>query len=115
MRKYKLDELPQLFNIFLGDMSFVGPRPDVSGFADKLQGHDRRFLLLKPGITGPASIKYRNEELLLASVQDPEAYNSNVIWPDKVSINLHYMENWSLISDFVYIFLTIFPQKIYVN
>ena len=66
LRKYKLDELPELWNVLIGDMSFVGPRPDVPGYADKLEGEDRRILLLKPGITGPASLKYRNEEELLA-------------------------------------------------
>lgn len=108
IRKYKLDELPQLINILLGDMSFVGPRPDVPGFADKLVGPDRRVLLLKPGITGPATIKYRNEERLLALVPDPEQYNSDVIWPDKVSINLRYLDSWSLASDIRLIVRTFF-------
>ena len=71
LRKYKLDELPELWNVLKGDMSFVGPRPDVPGYADKLEGHDRNILKLKPGITGPASLKYRNEEELLAIIEDP--------------------------------------------
>lgn len=72
LRKYKLDELPELWNVLIGDMSFVGPRPDVPGYADKLEGDDRRMLLLKPGITGPASLKYRNEEELLAEQENPK-------------------------------------------
>ena len=75
LRKYKLDELPELWNVLIGDMSFVGPRPDVPGYADKLEGDDRRMLLLKPGITGPASLKYRNEEELLAEQENPQIYN----------------------------------------
>ena len=86
LRKYKLDELPELWNVLIGDMSFVGPRPDVPGYADKLAGEDRKILLLKPGITGPASIKYRNEEELLAQQIDPIKYNDEVIFPDKVKI-----------------------------
>ena len=74
LRKYKLDELPELWNVLVGDMSFVGPRPDVPGYADKLMSDDRRMLLLKPGITGPASLKYRNEEELLAGQADPQKY-----------------------------------------
>lgn len=90
LRKYKLDELPGLWNVLIGDMSFVGPRPDVPGYADKLTGEDRLILNLRPGITGPASIKYANEEELLASVENPKQYNDEVIYPDKVKINLHY-------------------------
>ena len=78
LRKYKLDELPELWNVLIGDMSFVGPRPDVPGYADKLEGEDRRMLLLKPGITGPASLKYRNEEELLAKQENPQEYNDKV-------------------------------------
>ena len=84
LRKYKLDELPELWNVLIGDMSFVGPRPDVPGYADKLEGENRRVLLLKPGITGPASLKYRNEEELLAQQEDPQKYNDEVLFPDKV-------------------------------
>ena len=84
LRKYKLDELPELWNVMVADMSFVGPRPDVPGYADKLVGEDRVVLYLRPGITGPASLKYRNEEKLLASVENPQKYNDEVIFPDKV-------------------------------
>ncbi len=106
-RKTKIDELPQLFNVLLGDMSFVGPRPDVPGFADRLEGADRIILGVRPGITGPASLKYRNEEELLAKQKDPERYNREVIWPDKVAINKAYIEEWSLRKDIGYIVKTI--------
>ena len=106
-RKYKLDELPQLFNVLIGSMSFVGPRPDVPGYADHLQGEDRVILSLRPGITGPASIKYKDEESILAAVDDPEAYNDRIIWPDKVRINREYLNNYSLLRDLRYIFQTI--------
>jgi len=79
-RKYKIDELPQLINILKGEMSFVGPRPDVPGYADKLTGEDRIILEVPPGITGPATLKYRNEEEILAQVENPQWYNDNVIW-----------------------------------
>lgn len=107
-RKYKLDELPQLLNVLTGDMSLVGPRPDVPGYADRLEGSDRIVLLLRPGITGPASIKYKDEESLLAAVKDPVSYNDKVIWPDKVRINKEYFANYSLLLDVRYIFQTIF-------
>lgn len=106
-RKTKIDELPQLFNVLMGQMSFVGPRPDVAGFADQLQGEDRLILTVRPGITGPASIKYRDEETLLAKQANPEQYNQQVIWPDKVKINMQYVKNWSLLSDIRYIYQTI--------
>lgn len=99
LRRYKLDELPQLWNVLRGDMSFVGPRPDVPGYADQLQGEDREMLLLRPGITGPASLKYRNEEEILASVPDPERYNDEVIFPDKVRINRYYLHHYSFWTD----------------
>ena len=108
LRKYKLDELPELWNVLVGDMSFVGPRPDVPGYADKLVGEDRVILKLRPGITGPASLKYRNEEELLAGVDDPQSYNDTVIFPDKVRINKEYYYNWSFRKDVRYIFQTIF-------
>lgn len=108
LRKYKLDELPQLFNVLAGSMSFVGPRPDVPGYADRLQGEDRIILSLRPGITGPASIKYKDEEVILAAVDDPETYNDRIIWPDKVRINREYFNNYSLLRDLRYIFHTIF-------
>ncbi|MCQ2256439.1 MAG: sugar transferase [Bacteroidaceae bacterium] len=107
LRKYKLDELPELWNVLIGDMSFVGPRPDVPGYADKLEGEDRLILKLRPGITGPASLKYRNEEEILAKVDDPQKYNDEVIYPDKVKINLDYYYNNSLIGDVKLIIQTI--------
>jgi len=108
LRKYKLDELPELWNVLIGDMSFVGPRPDVPGYADKLKGEDRLILRLRPGITGPASLKYRNEEEILAQVDDPIKYNDEVIYPDKVRINLDYYCHHSLIGDLRYIVETVF-------
>jgi len=108
LRRSKLDELPQLFNVFIGNMSFVGPRPDVVGYADKLEGEDRVILSVKPGITGPATLKYRNEELLLAQQSDPKEYNDSVIWKEKIRINRSYVENWSFLRDLNYIFKTIF-------
>ena len=107
LRKYKLDELPELWNVLIGDMSFVGPRPDVPGYADKLQGEDRLILKLKPGITGPASLKYKNEEEILAQVEDPQKYNDEVIYPDKVRINLDYYYHHSLLGDIKLIIKTV--------
>lgn len=107
-RRTKIDELPQLLNVLLGDMSFVGPRPDVPGYADMLQGDDRKLLLLRPGITGPAQIYFKNEEALLAEQVDAIAYNDNVIWPKKVEINNEYVENYSFVKDLKYIFSTVF-------
>lgn len=106
-RDYKLDELPQLINILKGDMSFVGPRPDVKGYADVLKGDDRLILTIKPGITGPAQLKYRNEEDILSQVEDAVWYNDNVLWPDKVKINKEYIMNWSFKKDIQYIIQTI--------
>jgi lipopolysaccharide/colanic/teichoic acid biosynthesis glycosyltransferase len=103
LRNTKIDELPQLFNVLMGDMSFVGPRPDVEGYADKLEGDDRMILSIRPGITGPASLKYKNEEALLAKQKDPKYYNDTVIWPDKVKINKEYIQNWSFKKDLQYI------------
>lgn len=107
-RKYKLDELPQILNILSGNMSFVGPRPDVPGYADCLQGEDRIVLKLKPGITGPASIKYKNEEKILAAQTNPQEYNDTIIWPDKVQINKTYYNNYTFSKDIKYILQTIF-------
>ena len=107
LRKYKLDELPELWNILKGDMSFVGPRPDVPGYADKLIGKDRDILQLKPGITGPATLKYRNEEELLAQQANPQQYNDEVIFPDKVKINLEYLRHHSFWGDIRIIIQTI--------
>ena len=108
LRKYKLDELPELWNVLIGDMSFVGPRPDVPGYADKLEGEDRLVLKLRPGITGPASLKYANEEEILAQVANPQQYNDEVIFPDKVKINLDYYYNHTFIGDIKLIFQTVF-------
>ena len=108
LRHSKVDCLTELINVFIGQMSLVGPRPDVPGYADQLQGDDRRILQLHPGITGPASIKYRNEEELLAQQAYPKWYNDNVIWPDKVKINLDYLDNWSFFGDIRLIFQTVF-------
>ena len=110
LRKYKLDELPELWNVLIGDMSFVGPRPDVPGYADILEGNDRRVLELKPGITGPASLKYRNEEEILAMQDDPIKYNDEVIFPDKVKINLRYLDNWSFFEDIKIIIYTVLSK-----
>ncbi len=125
LRKYKLDELPELWNVLKGDMSFVGPRPDVPGYADRLQGDDREVLLLRPGITGPASLKYRNEEEMIAeyvaqaktqgdfrSEQEIALwYNDNVMWPDKVRINCYYYRHYSFVKDIQMIFCTVLGRK----
>ena len=108
LRKYKLDELPELWNVLIGDMSFVGPRPDVPGYADSLQGEDRLILKLRPGITGPATLKYANEEEILATVNDPIKYNDEIIFPDKVRINLNYYYHHTFLGDIKLIFQTIF-------
>jgi lipopolysaccharide/colanic/teichoic acid biosynthesis glycosyltransferase len=109
LRTYKLDELPQLWNVLIGKMSFVGPRPDVEGYADRLTGENRKILELKPGITGPASLYFRDEERVLAKVENPREYNDTVLWPKKVALNLDYYNNWSFWKDIGYIFITIFP------
>lgn len=137
LRKYKLDELPGLWDVFIGKMSFVGPRPDVPGYADKLQGEDRDVLKLRPGITGPASLKYRDEEEMIADFvskvklgdndikekysevdftgkTDTEIavwYNDNVIYPDKVRINLYYQRNYSFVKDIKMIICTILGKR----
>lgn len=112
MRKYKLDELPGLWNVLKGDMSFVGPRPDVPGYADKLEGEDRKVLLLKPGITGPASMKYANEEEILALQEDPVKYNNEIIYPDKVRINLEYLKHQSFWLDIKIIVYTVLGKDL---
>ncbi|MBO5631732.1 MAG: sugar transferase [Aeriscardovia sp.] len=111
LRKYKLDELPELWDVLIGNMSFVGPRPDVPGYADQLQGNDRRVLELRPGITGPASLKYRDEEELLAKVDNPVVYNDTIIFPDKVRINLYYLEHYSFAKDIQIILCTVFGKN----
>ena len=108
LRKYKIDEVPELINVLVGDMSFVGPRPDVPGYADLLKGNDRNVLKLRPGITSLASVKYSNEEQLLMVQKDPIAYNNDVIFPDKVRMNLNYYENNNIWIDIKIIFATLF-------
>jgi len=107
-RKTKLDELPQLWNVLVGNMSFVGPRPDVPGFADALTGDDRIMLTIRPGITGAASLVFKGEENILANLDDPEKYNREVIWPEKVRLNIDYINNYSLLLDVKLILKTIF-------
>jgi len=108
LRNFKLDELPQLWNVIIGDMSIVGPRPDIPGYADQVVGEDRIILSIRPGITGPATLKYKNEEALLAAQSDPVHFNDTVIWKDKIEINKKYIENWSLKGDVKFILKTIF-------
>lgn len=133
LRRYKLDELPELWNVLVGDMSFVGPRPDVPGYADRLQGDDRRILKLRPGITGPASLKYRDEEEMLADVDEKlrkngeikladghvirtvQEYNDKIIFPDKVRINLYYLDNYSFIKDIQMIVCTVLGRNMRYN
>lgn len=111
LRHYKLDELPELWNVLKGDMSFVGPRPDVPGYADQLNDDDREVLQLRPGITGPASLKYRDEEDLLAEQVDPQRYNDEVIFPDKVRINRYYLHHYSFVKDIQMIFCTVLGRR----
>jgi lipopolysaccharide/colanic/teichoic acid biosynthesis glycosyltransferase len=108
LRRSKIDELPQLINILKGDMSFVGPRPDIPGYYDKLKGEDRKLLQLKPGLTSEASIKYANEEEILASQINPLKYNDVEIFPDKVKMNLEYYKNQCFLLDLQIIMKTIF-------
>ena len=107
LRRFRIDELPQLVNVAAGHMSLVGPRPDVPGFADLLEGDDRLVLSVRPGITGPATLKYRHEAEILASVDDPESYNREVIFPDKVAINRRYVEEYSFGKDLEYLAQTL--------
>ena len=111
LRRWKLDELPQLWNVLRGDMSLVGPRPDVPGYADRLTGDDREILRLRPGITGPASLKYRDEERLLAMQADPVRFNDEVIFPDKVRINLYYLRHYSFAMDLKMILCTLTGRR----
>ena len=122
LRRYKIDELPELWDVLIGNMSFVGPRPDVPGYADQLEGDDRVVLEMRPGITGPATLKYSNEEKIIEEyVKQAKAngdqrteeeialwYNDEVIYPDKVKINLDYYRNYSFWKDLIIIFKTIF-------
>jgi lipopolysaccharide/colanic/teichoic acid biosynthesis glycosyltransferase len=107
-RRYKIDELPQLVNILLGDMSFVGPRPDVRGFADELEGEDRIILSVRPGITGPATLRFRNEEQMLQDSDDPERYNLEVVFPEKVKLNVEYIRDYRLWRDLTILWTTLF-------
>jgi len=111
LRKYKVDELPELWNVLKGDMSLVGPRPDVPEYTERLKGEELRILDLRPGITSPASIRYANEEVLIASASDPHKYYNEVIWPDKVRLNLEYANNRSFFGDLIIIFDTIFKRN----
>ena len=127
LRHYKIDELPELWDVLIGNMSFVGPRPDVPGYADKLKGSDRDVLKLRPGITGPATLKYRLEDEMIADYvaaslakgdQRPTQeiaveYNDMVIYPDKVRLNCHYYRNYSFIKDIEMIFATVLGKKIH--
>ncbi len=118
MRRFKIDELPQLFNILAGSMSFVGPRPDVPGYYDVLQGDDRRLLQLRPGLTGPASLKYANEEAILAAANDPVYFNDHIIFPDKVRINRAYQEHagfWLDIKIILYTLMRKLPKEDYLQ
>lgn len=129
LRHYKLDELPGLWDVLIGNMSFVGPRPDVPGYADQLQGDDRRVLSLRPGITGPATLKYRLEDEMISEYVakkraegDKRAmqeiaveYNDTVIYPDKVRLNLYYLDNYSFVKDFQMILCTVFGKKMEYN
>lgn len=107
LRRTKIDELPQLLNVLKGDMSLVGPRPDVQGFADQLTGEDRIILSVRPGITGPATLHYRNEEQLLARQTDPVRHNREVLYPEKVRINRKYIQNYHFATDLKYIWYSI--------
>ncbi|MDE6717443.1 MAG: sugar transferase [Muribaculaceae bacterium] len=115
LRKYKLDELPELWNVLIGDMSFVGPRPDVPGYADRLTGNDREVLSLRPGITGPASLKYRDEEEILSMTENPKEYNDTVIFPDKTRINRHYLHSHSFLVDMKIILCTVLGRRMKYN
>ncbi len=129
LRHYKLDELPGLWDVLIGKMSFVGPRPDVPGYADALQGDDRRVLALRPDITGPATLKYRLEDEMIAQYVDDcqkngdqrdsqviaVEYNDNVIYPDKVRLNLYYLDHYSFIKDIQMILCTVLGKKMKYN
>lgn len=110
-RKTKIDELPQFLNVLIGNMSVVGPRPDIVGYYDVLEGENRKILRLKPGLTSEASLKYFNEEYLLAQQKNPLEYNDTIIFPDKVKMNLDYYHNRSFFGDLRIVFATVF-QKI---
>lgn len=129
LRHYKLDELPGLWDVLIGNMSFVGPRPDVPGYADQLQGDDRRVLKLRPGITGPATLKYRLEDEMISEYVAKKQsegdkremqeiaveYNDTIIYPDKVHLNLYYLDHYSFVKDFQMILCTVFGKKMEYN
>ena len=129
LRHWKLDELPGLWDVLIGNMSFVGPRPDVPGYADQLKGDDRRVLQLRPGITGPATLKYRLEDEMISEyVAQKQAagdtrpmqeiaveYNDTVIFPDKVRLNLYYLDHYTFVKDFQMILCTVFGKKMEYN
>jgi len=108
LRRFKIDEFPELWNILIGDMSFVGPRPDMPEYIARLQGEQREMLSLRPGLTSPASIKYAREEELLSMVPDPQKHFDEVIWPDKQRMNLEYIRRRTFIGDIVLILRTVF-------
>ena len=108
LRRYKLDELPQLLNVLQGSMSMVGPRPDIAGYYDTLKGENSKILELKPGLTSEAAIKYANEEAVLSTIENPLQYNDDVIFPDKVRMNLEYYYKLSFFGDLKIIWLTVF-------
>lgn len=110
LRKYKLDELPELWNILAGSMSFVGPRPDVMEYVNKLTVDQKRILDFRPGLTSPASLKYSKEEEILETVPDPIRYFDEVIWPDKMRMNLEYCNSRTFIGDIKLIIKTIFRR-----
>ena len=112
LRKYKLDELPEIWNILKGDMSIVGPRPDVPGYADLLAGEDRIILSVKPGLTGPASLKFVDEEELLAKQHDPKKFNDEILYPAKVKINKSYIKHWSFWLDLKIIIFTVLGKSL---
>ena len=115
LRTTKLDEIPQILNLLKGEMRLVGPRPDVAGYADNLDEANQIILKLKPGITGLASLKYRNEEQILSQQPNPQLYNDEVIWPDKVRINKWYAENRTISMDLQILFYTLFSVSFDVD
>lgn len=129
LRRFKIDELPELWNVLKGDMSFVGPRPDVPGYADKLEGEDRELLRLRPGITGPATLKYRSEDRMIANyvakkkkegdTRDEQEialeYNDQVLYPDKVRINRYYLHHYSFAKDLQMLMCTLLRKQMKYN
>jgi len=112
LRKWKMDELPELWNVLKGDMSLVGPRPYIPEMASRLTENEKKVLKFKPGMTGPASLKYINEEEILADVEDPVRYNNEVIFPDKVKINLDYFDNWNFGKDIRILWYTLIRKQV---